>query len=310
MKTRPNPLLPLILASAGLLPGCVQVIEKEVIVEKPVYIRLADEASSCSPAKTGYFTAPKKSDGLIARGSAGASAAIPAGTLVASQFAMGIGPGMSLDEREVLERKVQTVLETSSDGEGVRWVSNDSGQVVNFVASDTFQEERLVTVQRGEEVGRLPDSLVVEPAIYVTTESATLRPTPSPTSVVSGGQVPSGEKVKVLGRVTGIQSDSWFLVGGPDGTAYGYLETSQLTPNATNLVHPREIYTKPTGARVRDSLSASVMCRTLVYGSSEFDNVMRTCREPGGRWIAEPPVVDARGACNARPQPPFLIDEG
>lgn len=289
--------------------GCVHVIEKEVLVEKPVYIEMAS-ANTCSSGSRGLPANTAESPALQMRGSAGSLTSLPAAMLVVTQIAMGIGPGMSLDERAVLETKVQTVLETSSDGSGVRWVSAETGTVVDFVARDSFQEKRLVTVARGEEVGRLPESLVVEPAIYVTTQSASLRPTPSATSLVTGGDIPAGSRVNVLGRVAGLNSDSWLLVGGPDGTAFGYLEPAQLRPNETNRVHPREIYTRITGARIRDSVSASVMCRTLSYGSGEFDNVMRTCREPGGRWINQPPVVNASGTCRAGLQPSFLLDDG
>lgn len=307
MKTKT---LAFVLLASGASSACVHVVEREVIVERPVYIEVAANNGQCSAGNVTQSSSSSQSEApLMMRGSAGASAAIPSGLLVASQMAMGIGPGMSLDEREVLQRKVQNVLETSSDGAGVRWVSYESGQVVDFVASDTLQEERIVTVERGEEVGRLPESLVVEPAVYVTREEVTLRPTPSPTSIVSGGNVPAGQKVKVLGRVTGINNDSWFLVGGPDGAAYGYMEPAQLTPNGVNQIDPQEIYARPTGTRLRDTVSASVMCRTLVYGSGEFDNVMRTCREPGGRWIAEPPVAKAGSACRAEPQPSFLLGD-
>lgn len=281
--------------------GCV-VTEREVIVEVPVEVPVyvnSGTQMACARPQTG--------NQLTMRGSAGANLSLPAASRVVAFMGMGLGPGMTLDERQLLENKVQTVLETSSDGAKVRWASNTSAQNVDFIVSETQNEFRRVTVARGEEVGRMPESLAVEPATYRTVVETPLRPTPSPTSRVGGENVPAGSIISVIGRVRGVNEDSWFLIAGPDGTAYGYVEPAHVQPFERSRPHARELYTRVTGKQLRDVLDADVRCRTLSYKTALGADVFRACRDPGGRWIAEPPVGGATGSCSPV-NPPFLLD--
>lgn len=245
---------------------------------------------------------------LMGRGSAGGIAPIhglTAGSYVISSMMMGMAPLIALEDREALEKKVQRVLNDESDGRVLDWRAPSTGQKVIMRPGKTKSSFRLVSVPRADEVGKTPDSFRVEQGEFVTTKSAALRPSPTSSSNVRIDTVPAGMRLQLMGRVRGMHSDDWYMVGA-DGRAYGYMEPADLRPATRN--DAPSLYHRVTGPTLRDPIPATVTCRQLSYETDKGTETMNACRSPEGRWIADPPEGNA--ASNNACQPvsrPYLL---
>lgn len=245
---------------------------------------------------------------LQGRGAAGGIAPIQgltAGSYVISSMMMGMAPLIALEDREALEKKVQDVLDGESDGRSLNWKAPSTGQKVIMRPGKTKSSFRLVSVPRADEVGKTPDSFRVEQGEYVTTQTAALRPSPTSSSDVRIDTIPAGMKLEIMGRVRGIQSDDWYMVGA-DGRAYGYMEPADLRP--ARQTDASDLYHRVTGPTLRDPIPATVTCRELSYETDMGVETMSACRSPEGRWIADPP--EGTAAANKACQPvsrPYLL---
>ncbi len=245
---------------------------------------------------------------LMGRGSAGGIAPIhglTAGSYVISSMMMGMGPLIALEDKEALEKKVQRVLNDETDGRVLDWRAPSTGQKVIMRPGKTKSSFRLVSVPRADEVGKTPDSFRVERGHYVTTKSAALRPSPTSSSNVRIDTIPAGMRLQLMGRVRGMHSDDWYMVGA-DGRAYGYMEPADLRPALSG--DPDKLYHRVTGPTLRDPIPATVTCRELTYETDQGTETMSACRSPEGRWIADPPKGDASGNNACQPvSRPYLL---
>lgn len=251
------------------------------------------ESAPLSP----YCDATAQLEGRGSGGGFGPVHGLTAGGFVYNSMLMGLSPVIALQDREDLEKKVQDVLDQESDGRSLEWVAPSSGQKVIMNPGGTSSSFRLVSVPRAEEVGRTPESFRVERGEYVTTKEAALRPSPTSSGNVRIDTVPAGYKLNVMGRVAGVQSDSWYMVGS-DGRAFGYMEPADLQPRSLLLVNPPK-YNRITGPTLRDPISATVTCRELSYTTDIGEETLHACRSPEGRWVADPPAgfEGGRTAC-------------
>ncbi|ACT59443.1 hypothetical protein [Hirschia baltica] len=245
---------------------------------------------------------------LMGRGGAGGIAPIhglTAGSYVISTMMMGMGPLIALEDREALEKKVQQVLDDETDGRKLDWKAPSTGQKVIMRPGKTKSSFRLVSVPRADEVGKTPESFRVEQGEFITTKSAALRPSPTSSSNVRIDTVPAGVRLQLMGRVRGMYSDDWYMVGA-DGRSYGYMEPADLRPAIDS--DPVDFYHRVTGPTMRDPIPATVTCRELAYETDMGTETMQACRSPEGKWIADPPEGDA--AANKACQPvsrPYLL---
>ena len=242
---------------------------------------------------------------LFGRGLAGGSVALTAGSTVALTMMMGTTPDMPLEERMAIEQQVTAVLDQESDGRTVEWVSPRSGMKMRFSPSRSQSEFRRITVARNEGMGRMPESFRVEEGIYRLKRDSVLRPTPSAAANFNVDRVRAGDRVRVMGRVSGLYGDSWLLIGGPNGAAYGYLDPADLEPVSRT---GDNIYTRSTAGVIRDPVNASVLCRTLTVDALGRSETLTACRQSDGRWIADPPMGNAQSAC-LPVNPAFLLTE-
>jgi hypothetical protein len=243
------------------------------------------------PEPQPFASAP---DMTYPRGAAAGYGTMTAGGMVSLSMMMGLAPELSLEEQTEIEAKVQNVLENDLDGRSVQWVSPRSGLRIRFSPKATKSEFRKITVARSEGVGRVPESFKVESGRYRTTQSTLLRPTPSSAADFGYETVPANKAVDVIGRVGGLYGDSWLMVAGLNGAAYGYIDPADLTP--LSATEEAELYNPITAGVIRDPVDASVTCRTLVYESAQGEEVVRACRNAEGRWIADPPAA-GEGRC-------------
>lgn len=232
---------------------------------------------------------------LQGRGSAGGLGpmqGLTAGGYVYNTMLMGLSPVIALKDQAALERKVQTVLEDESDGRELEWTAPSSGQKVIMKPGSTNSSFRLISVPRAEEVGRTPDSFSVERGGFITSSAAPLRPSPTTSGNVVIDTIPAGYKLEVMGRVRGVHSENWYMVGA-NGRAFGYMEPVHLRPAG---LEKAPLYHRLTGPTLRDPMSATVTCRELTYKTDLGMETLNACRTPEGRWIADPPEGSATGA--------------
>lgn len=220
---------------------------------------------------------------LEGRGSAGGigpAQSLTAGGYVANAMMMGMAPLIAMKDRQALEGQIRSVLEHESDGREMQWQAPNSGETVTLKPGNTRSSFRIVTVPRSEEVGRTPDSFKIERGRFITRETAALRPSPTVASDVAIDRVPAGRMLNVYGRVRGVYSEDWYMVG-VDGRAIGYMEPKDLRP-AGNETAPR--FRRITGPALRDRVSATVTCRELTYVTANGEETVSACRTPEGRW--------------------------
>ena len=225
---------------------------------------------------------------LEGRGSAGglgwgAAQQITAGGYVVNVMLQRLSPELAMEEGEAIERKIQDVLEYENDGRTIEWTSPTTNQAVIMRPRGTKSSFRLITIPRAEEVGRTPESYAADRGTFVTKSNAPLRPSPTISGNVEIEKIPAGHSLEVMGRVRGLYSENWYMVGN-HGVAYGYMEPKDLRPLGSEQA---PIYAKTTGQRVKDPVSATLECRDMTVTTKLGEDSFTACREPGGRWVVD-----------------------
>ncbi len=296
-------IMPALMGAIAVTAGCATATSKDVLSHIDPINQLATKTEVYCSAPS---TIGSGNQGLAGRGAAGGLGPMEGLTLggyVFNSMLMGLAPLVAMRDQAALEYQIQTVMEHESDGRELQWRAPSSGDTVNLKPSGTKSSFRVVTVPRSEEVGRTPDSFRVERGRYITKDTAALRPSPTISSDVSIDQVPPGRMLDVYGRVRGVYSEDWYMVG-TDGRAIGYMEPRDLRPAAGETA-PR--FRRVTGPALRDRVSATVTCRTLTYDTVNGSRTVEACRTPEGRWL---PKLDRgqriEAACMPLNQTSFL----
>lgn len=293
------------LSVAALSLGACATVDQQ---NAQLYVTDLNTTETLETRSADLYCQATPSSQLMGRGAAGGIAPIhglTAGSYVISSMMMGMGPLIALEDREALEKQVQNVLDDETDGRVLNWQAPSTGQKVIMRPGKTKSSFRLVSVPRADEVGKTPDSFRVEQGDYVTTKSAALRPSPTSSSNVRIDTIPAGMRLQLMGRVRGMHSDDWYMVGA-DGRSYGYMEPADLRPALEN--DPKSMYHRVTGPTMRDPIPATVTCRELTYETDMGTETMHACRSPEGKWIADPPAgdSDSNNACQPVSRPYLL----
>jgi len=191
-------------------------------------------------------------------------------------------------DRALLDGEIQRTL-NRTDTYPVSWTAPNSGTVhAELQAGSIHTERRQMQVRRLHILNQTPGEITPVSGDWRSWGGALLRaaPTADPSKII--GRLAPTTKTQILGKVLGIDSQSWLLVG-YRGFGVGYVKQSDLRPldSRTRVSEgARPSFRKPVNLdfapTLRDPVYASVSCRSLTVNGHS----MNACKGLDGRWRA------------------------
>lgn len=224
------------------------------------------------------------------------------GTAIGGMIGNEIGRSLSEADRKVAHEKFAVGLSEGATGERRTWATPDRTAVASYTPSAPRKQPAQARLVRPKTV-EAPAGLDVIAAPYVAKVNTDVVSRPGAGGDKLGKLV-KGEKVTVLGKVTG---QPWYLVS-RSGTALGYVAASKLTPHGQAVAGATLLTQSPvipdplaeSGLAVSD-VPVQTTCRDMSYqivksGAEAEQGTFQGCKQMDGNWAvvpAKPTAVSA-----------------
>ncbi len=207
-----------------------------------------------------------------------------------SYIANQLGDAITDADALAIERESVKALETTPDGQTLRWDNPQSGASAAITPIDTSIEPRQQRTPRSKEVADARSFTLIGQT-YRAVKNSNVRAAPGTHNPIVG-KLPKGTTVTALGKVDGTE---WIMIA-RDGTAVGYVYEPLIKPveNGDSSYPPLRKILEEEDQHAGDGLVVAELkfytsCRsvdydvTLANGETARDS-FRACKAHDGAW--------------------------